>query len=149
MGKKCQYLAQIGQKCQFWAKFGRFWAKILILNGLDPHNVKPTQALCSHFIWSGMAPDGPKMPIFGQNDQICIFWANFSRFWVKILILTGESKCFCIHVTEKLPTHLVGIVYGWAWDQMGQKMPIFGQKSQFWAKFGRFWAKNLNLTGVS
>ena len=76
MGQKCQYLAQNDQKCQFWAKFGRFRAE-------KPYswyqcNRKTTYAPCSHCFWSGMGPNGPKMPIFGQKSQ---FWAKFKFLW--------------------------------------------------------------------
>ena len=96
-----------------------------------PTYQKTTVALCSHcflvrHIWLKMAKNdylGPKLIIFGT----------------KILILSGGSKSFGTHVTEKPPRHLVCIVFWSGIGSHGPKMPIFGQ---FWTKFGRFWAKN-------
>jgi len=80
--------------------------------------------------------------------------ANFGRnligFGQKILIFTGESKSFAIHITEKPPRHLVRIVFGRAWDQMGKNGQYLAQNDQkcvFWTNFGRFWAKNPNIYG--
>jgi len=64
---------------------------------------------------------GPKLIIFGT----------------KILILSGGSKSFGTHVTEKPPRHLVCIVFWSGIGSHGPKMPIFGQ----------FWAKILPLLG--
>ena len=58
------------------------------------------------------------------------FGQNLVVFWQKLLIFTGESKSFGTQITEKPPRHLVCIVF-WAWDEMGQKMPLFGKKKHF------------------
>ena len=61
------------------------------------------------------------------------FGPNLAILGPKILILTGRSKSFGIHVTEIPPRHLVRIVFGHPWDQMGQKkLFIF----RFFVNFG-------------
>ena len=71
-------------------------------------------------------------------------------FGPKIIFLTEVSKSFGTHITEEPPRHLVRIVFGWVWDQMGQKLQylakdaslrpnlaVFGQKLHFlggWSK---------------
>ena len=56
------------------------------------------------------------------------FGPNSAVFEPKILILTGGSKSFGTHVTEKPPRHLVRIVFWSGIGRNGQKMPIFGPK---------------------
>ena len=66
----------------------------------------------------------------------------------KSLIITGESKSYGTHITEKTPRHLVCIVF---WSGMGSdrpKMPIFGKKCQILAKSDRFWSKNPYFGGL-
>ena len=72
-----QGLAQNDQKCQFWAKFGRFWARIPIFTGgSESSDTQVTEKSPGNLVpivyWSGLGPNGPKMPIFGQKSQ---FWA--------------------------------------------------------------------------
>ena len=67
------------------------------------------------------------------------FGPNLVVFGQKILILTGESKSFGTHMTEKPPRHLVCIVF---WSGMGPQLPIFDQKCQFWAKNPNFYGKS-------
>ena len=62
-------------------------------------------------------------------------------FGPNILITLGGSKSCGTHITEKPPRHLVCIVLGRAWDQMGQKktdiwpkIPVSGQIWIFWTK---------------
>ena len=65
-------------------------------------------------------------------------WAKIANIWPKlqrndnygpkILILSRGSKNFGTHKTEKRPSHLVCIVFGRPWDQIGQKY-------QFWAHY--------------
>ena len=67
-----QGLAQNDQKCQFWAKFGRFWAKILIFTGesksFGTHiTEKPPRHLVRIVFWSGIGRNRQKMPIFGPK----------------------------------------------------------------------------------
>ena len=116
------------------------WPKILILTGgsksFGTHiTEKPPRHLARIVYWSGMGPNGPKMPIFGQKSQ---FWANLAIYGPKILIFMWVSKSFGIHITEKPPRQLVRIVFRSGIGLNGPKMPIFGQKCQFLAKFGRF-----------
>ena len=33
--------------------------------------------------WSGIGQNVQKMAYLAQNDQKCIFWTNFGRFWAK------------------------------------------------------------------
>ena len=74
------------------------------------------------------------------------FWPNLVVFGQKILTFTGESKSFDTHITEKPTRQLVRIVYGQAWDKMGQKhqyLALNDQKYFFLTKFG----KNPNSNG--
>ena len=53
------------------------------------------------------------------------FGPNLPVLWPKILILTGGSKSFGTHITEKPPRHLVQTVFFLrAWDQMGKNANI-------------------------
>ena len=70
--------------------------------------------------WAKIANIWPKLH---RNDN---YGPNLAVFGPKILILSRGSKNFGTHVTEKTPSHLVCIVFGRPWDQMGQKY-------QFWA----------------
>ena len=64
--------------------------------------------------------------------------ANFGQNLVvlgqKVLIFTGEIKCFVTHITENPPRHLVHIGF---WSDIGQNV----QKWQFWAKLVVFGKK--------
>ena len=74
------------------------------------------------------------------------FRPNLVVFGQKILTFTGESKSFDTHITEKPTRQLVRIVYGQAWDKMGQKhqyLALNDQKYFFLTKFG----KNPNSNG--
>ena len=86
---------------------------------------------------------GKAWPKMTQNAN---FRQNLVVLGQKILIFTGESKSFGTHITENLDT-LFALVFGRAWDQMGQKCQYLAKKSQFWAKFGCFGAKNPNSYG--
>ena len=64
-----QGLAQNEQKCQIQAKFGRSWAKNLIFTGEIKSFVtriteNPPRHLVRIIFWSGMGPNGQRMPIF-------------------------------------------------------------------------------------
>ena len=123
-------LAQIDQKCQFWAKFGSFWAKILIFTGESKcfgtyiTEEPPSHLFCIVF-WSDMGRNGPTMTIFGQK---CIHSTQFGLFGPKMLILTRGSKSFDTHITEKPHRPFVRIVYWLDMGPNGPKMSIFGQK---------------------
>ena len=145
-------LAKNDQNCQFWVKVGPINGKILCFT-------RESKSFCTHItekhlsnlsaLFFGQAQDkmGQKCQYLANNNQKCIFWTKFCLLGPKILILTGESKSFGSHVTEKPPRHLVRIVFWSGIGSNGPKMPIFGQESQFWAKFGRLWAKNPNFYG--
>ena len=60
--------------------------------------------------------------------KLFIFTFHFSNFKNPLSLVPAQA-------TEKPPRHLVCILFGRPWDQMGQKKPIFGPKSQLWAKF--------------
>ena len=107
------------------------WPKILILTGgSKSFNIteKPPRHLARIVYWSGMGPNGPKMPIFGQKSQ---FWVNLAIYGPKILIFMWVSKSFGIHITEKPPRQLFRIVFRSGIGLNGPKMPIFGQKWAF------------------
>ena len=82
-----------GQKCQFWVKFGRFWPKIQYFTGVSKNfgtqiTEETPRQLVPIVFWSGMRPNGPKIPIFGQK---CQFWAKFGRFLAKKTIFWGDG----------------------------------------------------------
>ena len=100
--------------------------------------------------WSGKGQNGPKMPILGPKwPKMPILCQNLPFSGQKPSILSGGSKSFGTHTTEKPPTHIVCIVFWSVMGPNGPKMPIFGQKCQFRAKFGRLWAKNPIFLGLS
>ena len=114
-----------------WSFFGQ---QILIFTGkskslfLYPHNVKTTYASCSHCFlvrhgtkWATNTNIWPKMT---KNAN---FGPNLAVFRPKILILTGGSKSFCTHITEKPPGQLVHISFLRGIGSNGPKKPIFGQ----------------------
>ena len=76
--------------------------------------------------WAKNANIWPKM------TKNAYFGPNLAVLGPKILILSGGSKSFGTHVTEKPHTHLARIVY---WSGMGPN----GPKSQYLAKNASFW----------
>ena len=85
MGPNGPKMPIFGQKSQFWAKLSRFWPKILIFMGISKRfgtqiTEEPPRQLFRIVYWSGMGPNGPKMPIFGKK---CKFCAKFGRFLAK------------------------------------------------------------------
>ena len=83
--------------------------------------------------WSPWDEMSKKCQYLAQNNQKCIYWVKFGLFWAKNLNLTGGSKTFGTHVTEKPPRHLVRIVFWSAMGSNGPKMPVLGQ---IWPFFG-------------
>ena len=82
--------------------------------------------------------------------KIANFRPNLVVLGQKIVVFTGESKSFGTHITEKPHRHLVCIVFGQAWYEIGQKCQYLAQNDQkciFAAKLSSFWAKNPNLYG--
>ena len=82
--------------------------------------------------------------------QESIFWAKFGRFWAKIPHFYGRKQNFLHPHNAKPARHLLRIIFGRAWDQMGQKGQYSAQNDQeciIWAKFGHFCTKNLNFNG--
>ena len=76
---------QMGQKCQYLAKNANIGPKILILTGGSKIfgtqiTEKPPRHLARIVYWSGMGPNGPKMPIFGQKKPIL---GQFGHLWAK------------------------------------------------------------------
>ena len=72
------------------------------------------------------------------------FGPNLAIFGPKTLIFMGVSKSFGNHIMEKPPGQLLRIVFGLAWEQIGQKcrylapnasfgpnLAVFGQTSNF------------------
>ena len=143
-------MAQNDQKCQFLAKFGRFWAKNPFFywrnqKFCNPHNVKPTQAPCSHWFlvghWTKCAKNGNIWPKMTKNAY---FGPILAVFGPKILIFMGVSKSFGTNITENHLGNLSALFFGQALDQMGQKcrylaknahfgpnLAVFGPKIQF------------------
>ena len=79
---------QNDQKYIFLAKFGRYWAKILIFTGgsksFGTHMTeKPHGHLIRIVCWLGRGSNGPKMPIVGPKWQKCMFGAKFGLIWAK------------------------------------------------------------------
>ena len=112
-----------------WSFFGQ---KILIFTGKSkslfwyPHYEKTTYASCSHCFlvrhgtkWAKNTNIWPKMT---KNAN---FGPNLAVFRPKILILTGGSKSFCTHITEKPPGQLVHISFLRGIGSNGPKKPIF------------------------
>ena len=85
---------------------------------------------------------GKKCQYLAQNDQKCILWTKFGRFWASNPNFPGVSKSFGTHIMKKPPRQLVRIVFWSGNRSYGPKMPMFGPKCQFWAKFGCFRAPN-------
>ena len=76
----CQYLDQDDQKCQFWAK-NRYSFRGSKSFGTNVTEKTPTHLVRIVF-WSGVGPNEPKMPIFGQKSQ----------FWAKLAVYGPKSK---------------------------------------------------------
>ena len=87
-----------------------------------------------------------------QNEQKCIFWTKFGRFWAKNSNFFGESKSFGTNITENHLDNLYALFFGQALDQMGQKcryltknaslgpnLAIFGPEIQF------FWGHGVKI----
>ena len=100
-------MARNGQKCHFWAKFGRFLAKIPNFNGrkqkFGTHIMyKPPRHLVCIVFWSGTSPKGSERPTFGPKwpkmhilGQICPFFGPKSYFFWQ------RSKKFGTQISEK------------------------------------------------
>ena len=71
-------LDEMCQKCQFWAK-NRYSFRGSKSFGTNVTEKTPTHLVRIVF-WSGVEPNEPKMPIFGQKSQ---FWAKFGRLRAK------------------------------------------------------------------
>ena len=108
----------------FYERKQKFWY---------PHNGQTTSATFPIVFWSAMGSNGPKMPMFGQNCQICILWTKFGCFWAKNLILTGVSKSFGTLITENHLGILFPLFFGQAWGQLGV---IFRGSTRFLAILG-------------
>ena len=79
---------------------------------------KPPRHLVRIVFWSTMGPNGPKMPIFGQKNQLL---ANLAVYRPKILIIMGVSKSFGTPITEKPPRQLCELwIQGWVFFQIGE-----------------------------
>ena len=111
----------------FWAKNLNFYwkkQKFVLVPTLQKNHLRILFALFFGQAWDKI---GQKYKYLSQNDQKCQFWAKFGRFRPKILILTGGSKSFCTHITEKPPGQLVHISFLRGIKSNGPKKPIFGQ----------------------
>merc|ERR1711952_108740 len=102
----------------------------------------PPRHLFHIVFWSGIGQNVQKWQYLAKNDQKCIFWTKFGRFWAKNPKFLQVSKSFGTHTMEKPPRQFFRIVFWSGIRSNGPKMPIFGQIGQFLAKFGRFWARN-------
>ena len=143
---------KITKNANFGPNFVVFGQKILILTGEsksfgthipeDP----PMYLVCIVF-WSEMWRNRPKMPIFGPKWPKMHILDKIWPFWAKNSYLTGGSKSFGTHVTEKPPRHLVCIVFWSATGPNGPEMPIFGKMPNlviFRSKIN-FWVDGLKL----
>ena len=88
-------LAQIDQKCQFWAKFGRFWAKIpFFFTGeikiFVAHITENPPKHPVHIVfWSGIGQNVQKNGnIWPKMTKNADFGPSLAVFGPKILILT-------------------------------------------------------------
>ena len=103
MGQKWQYLAK---KANFGPNLAVYGPKILIFSGGSKSfgtciTQKPSKQLARIAYWSGMGPNGPKMPMFGQKSQ---FWAKFSSFWANIisLVFFASKRIFHFYAPEAI-----------------------------------------------
>ena len=114
MRQKCQYLAQNDQKCKFWTKFGRFWAKILILTGgsksFDTHITEKPPRLLVRIV----------LVMHGTKKS-----QKFGRFLAKNPNSYRRKQKFWYPYSGRPPRHLAGIVFWLARESIGPKMPIF------------------------
>ena len=110
--------------------------KKLILTGesksFGTHITKKTPKLLVRIVfWSSKAQYGPKMLIFGRNDQKCIFWAKFGCFWAKNPNFYGSKYKFCYQHNRNHLDNLSALFFGQALDQMGQKCRYLAQNASF------------------
>ena len=87
-----------------------------------------------------------------QIDQKCQFWAEFGRFWAKILFLLENQK-FCYPHNGNPPRHLVHIVF-WSkhWTKCaknGNIWPKMTKNADFGPNLAIFGPKSLIFMGVS
>ena len=108
----------------FWAKNLNFYwkkQKFVLVPTLRKNHLRILFALFFGQAWDEM---GQKYKYLAQNAN---FGPNLAVFRPKILILTGGSKSFCTHITEKPPGQLVHISFLRGIGSNGPKKPIFGQ----------------------
>ena len=110
-----------------------FGPKILIYMGVSKSfgtNITENHLgnLFELFVGQELDQMGQKCPYLARKAS---FGPNLAVFGPNILIPTGGSKSFGTHVTEKPPRHLVCIIFGRSWDQMGQKCQYLAQKANF------------------
>ena len=111
MGQKCLYWPEITTNACYGLNLVVFGPKVLNFTGGSINfgtqvTEKPSRHLVCFVFWSGMRPNGPKMPIFGNKASI----------GPQILIFMGVSQSFGTHITERPPRQLVRIVF---WSGMG------------------------------
>ena len=91
-------LDEMGQNANIWPKMTKnayfgpnlavFGAKILNCMGVSKSFIthiteNPPMRLVRNVFWSGIGQNVQKWQYLAQNDQKCIFWTKFGRFWAK------------------------------------------------------------------
>ena len=129
-------LAKNDQNCQFWVKVGPINGKILCFT-------RESKSFCTHItekhlsnlsaLFFGQAQDkmGQKCQYLANNNQKCIFWTNFGRFWAKNPNSYRRNQKFLYPHNGKTTRATCPHFFQGASDQMGQK-------SQYLAKYGHF-----------
>ena len=132
MCKNANIWPKMTKNAYFGPNLAFFGPKILILKGGSKNfgthiTEKHLGTLFALFFGREWDKMGQKCQYLAQNDQNCIFCTKFGLFGPKILILTGGSKSFGTHITEKPPGQLVHISFLRGIGSNGPKKPIFGQ----------------------
>ena len=126
MGQKCLYWPEITTNACYGLNLVVFGPKVLNFTGGSINfgtqvTEKPSRHLVCFVFWSGMRPNGPKMPIFGNKASI----------GPQILIFMGVSQSFGTNITENHLDNLFASFFGQALDQMGQKCRYLAQNASF------------------
>ena len=109
---------------QNWSFFGKKSKFSVMLPTYRKTYLGTLFALVFGRAWDEM---GKKWQYLAQNDQKCIFWTNFGRFWPRILIFEGVSGSFGTNITENHLETLSALFWS-GMGRNGQKIPIFGRK---------------------
>ena len=121
-------------------QIGRFWPKILISTGVSKSfgtqiTEETPRQLVPIVFWSGMRPNGPKIPIFGQK---CQFWAKFGRFLAKKTIFWGDGVKLLVPSYQG--TNEAPFLYWKHWP-VRLKLATMDENLRFWPKSLDIWGQ--------